>query len=93
MFTQAITEIGRQKAIGEAIKLYEEEMDKVSFNSPRRSWVEFMHSPGVGVRTKLKFLEQVLHLIYYLSFFHQTCMGGPSGPIYELKDLDVESEP
>lgn len=51
MFTQAITAIGKQKAIEESIKLYGEEMDKVSFNSPRRSLVELMHTPGAGVRT------------------------------------------
>lgn len=51
MFTQAITEIGRQKAIEEAFKVYEEAMEQVSFNSPRRRWVELMHTPGVGVRT------------------------------------------
>lgn len=87
MFTQAITAIGRQKAIEEAIKVYGEAMEKVSFNSPRRRWVELMHTPGVGVRTSLKFFEQVLYISYYLSFFHQTCMGGASGPIYELKRL------
>lgn len=39
-----------------------------------------------GVQTWLKFLEQVLDLSYYLSYYHRTCMDGAL-----LTDFDAAS--
>lgn len=40
------------------------------------------YTPGVGVRTWLKYLLQVLYLSYYLPYLHHTCMNDASGPSY-----------
>lgn len=53
----------------------------IILSSPRRSQGGelMLYSPGVGVRTWLKFLKQILYRSYFLSYLHHTYMDGASG--------------